>query len=43
MQLYTAMIYEGPGLAARIAGELDALLAAEGFNSVADAVGVEAR
>ena len=43
VQLYTAMIYEGPGLAARIAGELDELLAAEGFNSVADAVGVEAR
>ncbi|MBS0386219.1 MAG: quinone-dependent dihydroorotate dehydrogenase [Proteobacteria bacterium] len=40
VQLYSALVYEGPGLAARIAGELDALLAAEGFNGVGEAVGV---
>jgi dihydroorotate dehydrogenase len=39
VQLYSALVYEGPGLVARIARELDALLAAEGFNSVAEAVG----
>lgn len=41
VQLYSAMIYEGPGLATRICAELDELLAAEGFSSVAQAVGVE--
>jgi dihydroorotate dehydrogenase len=41
VQLYSALIYEGPGLVARIARELDALLAAEGFNSVAEAVGAQ--
>ncbi len=39
VQLYTALIYEGPGLAARIARDLDALVAAEGFASIRDAVG----
>ena len=42
VQLYSALVYEGPGLAARIARELDALLAAEGFSGVGEAVGVEA-
>lgn len=41
VQLYSAMIYEGPGLIARIAAELDAMLAAEGFACVADAVGTD--
>lgn len=42
VQLYSALVYEGPGLVARIASELDALLAIEGFNGVGDAVGAEA-
>ena len=41
VQLYTALVYEGPGLARRIARDLDALLARDGFASVADAVGVD--
>ncbi|HRE44297.1 MAG TPA: quinone-dependent dihydroorotate dehydrogenase [Terricaulis sp.] len=39
VQLYSALVFQGPGLAARIADELDGLLAAEGFDSVAEAVG----
>ncbi|MES1199370.1 MAG: quinone-dependent dihydroorotate dehydrogenase [Pseudomonadota bacterium] len=39
VQLYSAMVFEGPGLVARIARDLDALLAAEGFASVSEAVG----
>ena len=39
VQLYTAMVYEGLSLAARIARGLDALLARDGFANVADAVG----
>ncbi|MCK8455850.1 quinone-dependent dihydroorotate dehydrogenase [Sphingomonas faeni] len=43
VQLYTALVYEGPGLPARILRELDALLKRDGFAKVADAVGVDAR
>lgn len=43
VQLYSAMVYEGPGLAARIARDLPALLAADGFARVADAVGADCR
>jgi dihydroorotate dehydrogenase len=39
VQLYSALVFEGPGLVARIKRELSALLAAEGFASVAQAVG----
>ncbi len=39
VQLYTAMVYNGLSLIPRIANGLDALLAQDGFNSVADAVG----
>ena len=39
VQLYTAMVYEGPGLPARIADGLAALLRRDGFGSVAEAVG----
>jgi dihydroorotate dehydrogenase len=42
VQLYSALVYEGPGLVARIARELDALLSTEGFNGVGEAVGAEA-
>jgi dihydroorotate dehydrogenase len=40
VQLYTALIYQGPGLVSRIKRELSALLAKDGFAHVADAVGV---
>jgi dihydroorotate dehydrogenase len=43
VQLYTALVYEGPGLIARIKQELAALLAADGFESLSDAVGSEHR
>ena len=39
VQLYSALVYEGPGLAARIAKGLAPLLARDGFQSVAEAVG----
>jgi dihydroorotate dehydrogenase len=39
VQLYSALVYEGPGLVARILDELDGLLAADGFDEVAQAVG----
>ena len=42
VQLYSALVYEGPGLVARILDDLDGLLAAEGFDSVAEAVGIGA-
>lgn len=41
VQLYTAMVYQGLGLVPRIATGLDALLARDGFASVADAVGTD--
>jgi dihydroorotate dehydrogenase len=41
VQLYTAMVYEGASLPGRIARDLDALLARDGFASVADAVGAD--
>ncbi len=42
VQLYSAMIYEGPGLARRIAVGLAEKVAQEGMASIADAVGVDA-
>jgi dihydroorotate dehydrogenase len=39
VQLYTAMVYEGPGIAARIARGLAERLKREGFARIADAVG----
>lgn len=41
VQLYSAMVFHGPGLVARILDELDSLLMAEGFDHVSEAVGVE--
>jgi dihydroorotate dehydrogenase len=43
VQLYSAMVYEGPGLAARIARDLDALLARDGLAHVSQAVGAAIR
>ena len=39
VQLYSAMAYEGPGLVVRVRRELSALLAADGFATVGEAVG----
>ena len=39
VQLYTALAYDGPGLVARLKSELAALLRADGFTSVTEAVG----
>ena len=38
VQLYTALVYEGPGLPARMLRDLAALLSRDGFASVAEAV-----
>jgi dihydroorotate dehydrogenase len=42
VQLYSAMVYEGPGIARRIARGLADRLKREGFTSITDAVGSEA-
>jgi dihydroorotate dehydrogenase len=42
VQLYSAMVYEGPGIARRIASGLAGKLVEHGFASIADAVGSEA-
>ena len=39
VQLYTALVFQGPGLVTRIARDLAARLRADGFAGVADAVG----
>jgi dihydroorotate dehydrogenase len=39
VQLYSALVFQGPGLVERIKSELAALLRRDGFTSVADAVG----
>jgi dihydroorotate dehydrogenase len=41
VQLYTAMVYQGPGIARRIALSLADRLKREGFANIADAVGSE--
>ncbi|SFD23529.1 quinone-dependent dihydroorotate dehydrogenase [Tropicimonas isoalkanivorans] len=41
VQLYTALVYGGIGLVARIVRDLDALLDRDGFANVADAVGID--
>lgn len=42
VQLYSALVYHGPGLARQIGRDLAALLRRDHFASVADAVGVDA-
>jgi dihydroorotate dehydrogenase len=39
VQLYTALVYEGPGLARRICSELRTLLGRDGFRTAGEAVG----
>ena len=41
VQLYTAMIFEGPGIARRMAEGLAAILQREGVANIAEAVGTE--
>ncbi len=41
VQLYSAMVYEGPGLGARIASGIERLMHREGFTNIAEAVGSE--
>ena len=41
VQLYSAMVYEGPGIARRIVDGLEALMRRDGFRSIAEAVGSE--
>ncbi|HET7681669.1 MAG TPA: quinone-dependent dihydroorotate dehydrogenase [Xanthobacteraceae bacterium] len=43
VQLYSAMVFQGPGLVNRIKRELAALLRADGFTSVSEAVGANYR
>jgi dihydroorotate dehydrogenase len=42
VQLYTALVYEGPGVVRRVTAELGALVARDGLSSVGDAVGADA-
>ena len=43
VQLYTALVYQGPGLIARLKRELSALLRRDGFATVSQAIGTGAR
>jgi dihydroorotate dehydrogenase len=43
VQLYSALVFQGPGLVSRIKSELAGLLRRDGFSSVADAVGADQR
>lgn len=43
VQLYSALVYEGPGLPARIVAELPGLLARDGFKNIGEAVGADHR
>lgn len=43
VQLYTALVYEGPGLVGAIKRDLAALLRRDGFSSVAAAIGADHR
>ena len=41
VQLYSAMVFEGPGLPRRITRGLESIMRREGFSSIAEAVGSE--
>ncbi|MEP9354322.1 quinone-dependent dihydroorotate dehydrogenase [Xanthobacter sp. KR7-65] len=43
VQLYSALVFHGPGLVSRIKSDLAARLKADGFTSIADAVGADLR
>jgi dihydroorotate dehydrogenase len=42
VQLYTALVYQGPGLVGRIKAELAECLTRDGYDTVAEAVGADA-
>lgn len=42
IQIYSALVFAGIGLVPRLARELDALLARDGFTNLAEAVGIDA-
>ena len=42
VQLYSALIYQGPGLVGSIVDGLDKLVAQDGFVSVTEAIGIDA-
>ena len=42
VQLYTALIYQGPGVVRRIVDQLGAFLARDGFDQIGQAVGLDA-
>ena len=43
LQLYTALVYQGPRVAERILGDLDRRLAEDGYAQLGDAIGADAR
>ncbi len=43
VQLYTALVFEGPGVVRKVTEELAKLLKRDGFDTIADAVGVDVR
>ena len=43
VQLYSALVYHGPGLARTITRALPALMSRDGFSTIAEAIGSEAR
>jgi dihydroorotate dehydrogenase len=43
VQLYTALVYQGPGLVTRIKQELSACLARDGYANVTDAIGSDVK
>jgi dihydroorotate dehydrogenase len=43
IQLYSALVYEGPGLARGINSGLRALMKRDGINKISDAIGIDAR
>lgn len=43
VQLYSALVYHGPGLARTISRALPTLMARDGFTSITDAIGADAR
>ena len=41
VQLYTGMVYQGPGIAYKIGNELIDILKNEGIKNISDAVGIK--
>jgi len=41
VQLYSALVYHGPGLATKIADELEVLIKKDGFSNITEAIGLD--